>query len=395
MEQKQKDAASAMSKRAKKPSNKSNFAYWGWGGGAAVLVVGLMVILFWEPKADKETRSIKEIPVNDEVLIDKVNRLATTWQADATPFFDGFTLKAVKYLGTNAMDSKAKIRACPVGKVALLRSFDARNKWPECFKQPIVTQGNCSSSLALVAASSMANRFCIADPSNFRSLTMSAQQLISCDKASNGCNGGPLDAPFKYMKDNGLVSTDCFPYKASDQVACDAKCKDEPHKSLGYCKVNSMGNVMAEIQLNGPVLALLSLTKDIFVYKSGVYKPITETSKPLLGRGRRRLMHAVKIIGWGSTDDEEKVPYWIVENSWGSDWGEKGYGKIFRAHDDSGVLVEGFVMAGYTAELPLPPKKKDELDDLDDDDDDDEDDSERPAAKDKDIDDLDEEEVSV
>ena len=31
--------------------------------------------------------------------------------------------------------------------------------------------------------------------------------------------------------------------------------------------------------------------------------------------------HAVKILGWGTEDD---TPYWLVANSWNTDWGDKG-----------------------------------------------------------------------
>jgi len=56
------------------------------------------------------------------------------------------------------------------------------------------------------------------------------------------------------------------------------------------------------------------------VYKSGVYEVLEGTSKFQGG-------HAVKIIGWG-IDKESKRDYWIVENSWGADWGINGYGHI-------------------------------------------------------------------
>lgn len=49
-------------------------------------------------------------------------------------------------------------------------------------------------------------------------------------------------------------------------------------------------------------------------YKSGVYK---HTTGGYLGG------HAVKIVGWGETDDN--VPYWIVANSWNTSWGLDGY----------------------------------------------------------------------
>lgn len=43
-----------------------------------------------------------------------------------------------------------------------------------------------------------------------------------------------------------------------------------------------------------------------------MYKHTTETA---LGG------HAVKIIGWGV---EDSTPYWLIANSWNTDWGDKG-----------------------------------------------------------------------
>ena len=44
--------------------------------------------------------------------------------------------------------------------------------------------------------------------------------------------------------------------------------------------------------------------------------------------------HAIKIIGWGS---EDNMDYWLVNNSWNSDWGDHGTFKILRGSNECGI----------------------------------------------------------
>lgn len=51
--------------------------------------------------------------------------------------------------------------------------------------------------------------------------------------------------------------------------------------------------------------------------------------------------HAVKLIGWGR---EKGVDYWLAANSWGRDWGIKGFFKIRRGANE--CLMEEYMVAG-------------------------------------------------
>lgn len=73
-----------------------------------------------------------------------------------------------------------------------------------------------------------------------------------------------------------------------------------------------------ELFEKGPFVAIFKVYDDFFTYSSGIYSHIT---------GRYVGNHAVKIVGYGT---ENGTDYWIVANSWGTEWGEKGYVRIMR-----------------------------------------------------------------
>lgn len=51
--------------------------------------------------------------------------------------------------------------------------------------------------------------------------------------------------------------------------------------------------------------------------------------------------HAVKLIGWGV---DHGVKYWLLVNSWGTEWGDHGLFKIRRGTNECGI--EGRPTAG-------------------------------------------------
>ena len=71
-------------------------------------------------------------------------------------------------------------------------------------------QGNCGSCWAFAGSGMLSDRCCLMKSD---AGWLAPQELVSCDRSSNGCHGGQLDSPANYFRRNhGLVPEKCFPY---------------------------------------------------------------------------------------------------------------------------------------------------------------------------------------
>lgn len=108
--------------------------------------------------------------------------------------------------------------------------------------------------------------------------------------------------------------------------------KDKSYGAKSYSVSRHVAQIQKEIMTNGPVEGAFTVYEDLVQYKEGVYQHVT--GKMLGG-------HAIRILGWGV---ENEVPYWLIANSWNTDWGNNGYFKIIRGSDHCGI--ESQISAG-------------------------------------------------
>jgi hypothetical protein len=67
---------------------------------------------------------------------------------------------------------------------------------------------------------------------------------------------------------------------------------------------------------------------DFLAYKEGTYHRTQESFK-------FNGMHLVKLVGWNKAMDGSTE--WIAENSFGDDWGEKGYIRVLGGRGDAQI----------------------------------------------------------
>jgi len=179
----------------------------------------------------------------------------------------------------------------------------------------VQNQGSCGSCWAFAVADMVADRCCM-QVKDYGIL--SQQELVSCDKANNGCGGGVRDYAIDYVVKHGLVPEACYPYLAKNGV-CPTKCVDgSDWVSAHVCKcqrrINCVGPAqMAKCLETGPIATGFIVYRDFMSYKDGIYH--------WNGQGSALGGHAIRCIGYGTTPER----HWKCINSWGKNWGRKGY----------------------------------------------------------------------
>ena len=103
--------------------------------------------------------------------------------------------------------------------------------------------------------------------------------------------------------------------------------------------------MMREIYENGPIVVALNATPEMYYYSKGIFHSEVKKIEGKLEKNVKpweSTNHAVVCIGWGEeVINEETVKFWILKNSWGDNWGEKGYFKITRGTDMASIEAQG------------------------------------------------------
>ncbi|KAG5511338.1 hypothetical protein GH5_07587 [Leishmania sp. Ghana 2012 LV757] len=179
-------------------------------------------------------------------------------------------------------------------------------------------QGSCGSCWAFSAVANIESQWKLA---GHMLVGLSEQQLVSCDNVDSGCSGGLMLQAFDWLlrNANGSVFTEkSYPYTSGNGDVPD--CLEDEDLVIGahidgHVTLKSNEDAMAAwLAKNGPISIAVDATSFQF-YKSGILTECNGT----------QLNHGVLLVGYNMAG---KVPYWIIKNSWGEEWGEAGYVRV-------------------------------------------------------------------
>jgi len=180
----------------------------------------------------------------------------------------------------------------------------------------IKDQGQCGSCWAFSATSQIESNHALA-----YSLPppLSPQQIVDCDILSNHCDGGvPLQA-YEYVELAGGLETDVeYPYKGVKQHCHDNGTKVVDIDGFRPISLWNETGMLEFLILGGPISICLN-AKNFETYSGHNGILPGSTCNPIL------INHCVQLTGF-LTDNHGDVVAWNVRNSWGTGWGNNGYG---------------------------------------------------------------------
>jgi len=210
--------------------------------------------------------------------------------------------------------------------------------------QYVEQQGECGSCWAFSAAQAVQAAYSI---KTGISQKFSKQQLVDCDMQSDACNGGFPHYAMEYIKKNGLLNEDDYPYKSDmteeykkdcvfDKFELAKKNASVKIKDFEYCIDKDdckTDQGLFDMLSRGPLSAVVDASEEFMLYENGIFdKPCSEMN------------HAILVAGYHKAEKKEEDSYWIIKNSWGFLWGDHGYIKIKHGENYNSCLVNQYYL---------------------------------------------------
>jgi C1A family cysteine protease len=219
---------------------------------------------------------------------------------------------ATKHVSSGALSAPASFDLRTVGGITAVKN-----------------QGSCGSCYSFSASGALESAHFIRSK---QQVDVSEQNIVDCTYqgayGNNGCGGGWMWNAYKYIKDKNGINCQAD-YRYEGRVgSCRHNHGRKAMSVTGHVIINKGDeNAIKEaVCKNGAVsIAYNAGTQAHSSYNGGILDVANCGNTPT---------HATLVVGYGTENGRD---YWIIKNSWGPGWGEKGYFRMARGKNMCGI----------------------------------------------------------
>jgi len=208
------------------------------------------------------------------------------------------------------------VSASPLLSPGAPATFDWRDKDAVT---PVKDQGQCGSCWAFSATEATESAWILKGHATPSTIDLSPQQIVDCDTIDGvqGCNGGYTESAYDYIiQAGGLEEISHYPYTGENDK-CTFQAKYIDASISAYTSIPKDETALSgTLASTGP----LSICLDASAWQN--YNGGVMSNLQCCRFLKCEMDHCVQLVGYNST---ASTPYWIVRNSWNTDWGVDGY----------------------------------------------------------------------
>jgi len=286
----------------------------------------------WKFQHNKIYSSLEEESLrfeNFKASIDRVvaRNAATTGATFGLTKFADMSVEEFKssLLGSIPPLSNPDVGVLPTQPIKVPQTWDWRT---ENMVTPVKNQEQCGSCWAFSCVENIESMWCKAKGLDCTTFTpLSVQEIVDCDTTDNGCSGGwPYNAYQFVITEGGLETDANYPYTAQN-----GNCNFQSNlvavtiSSWKYATTNSDETTLQSNLVSWGPLSVCVDAEPWQDYTGGIMMAADCGSS---------IDHCVQLVGYDMT---QSTPFWIVRNSWGTDWGENGYIRLQYGQDTCAV----------------------------------------------------------